>query len=141
MLPAGTVAAAAVSRAMWVPKVKSDMKKQIAIIVTIIITIIVTVTIPVSRLLAWVAESASRLLLRLLNQCPIFCPIFLRLAHAFSAAMSSYVDYWAATMWPKLREKYEKCLAQRPVKQDVASGFHYGEMCINSLRTRRRSGT
>ena len=53
----------------------------------------------------------------------------------------SFVEYWQRVIWPQMKEKYVELLAQRPVKQDVATGDHYGEMFLNRCRIRRKSGT
>ena len=49
----------------------------------------------------------------------------------------SFVEKWQHDMWPVVHEKYRQVLAQRPAKQDTATGTHYGEHVYEFLKIKK----
>ena len=49
----------------------------------------------------------------------------------------SFTEKWASDVWPSAQEKYRRVLAQRPAKQDTATGTHYGEQVDQALAEKK----
>lgn len=49
----------------------------------------------------------------------------------------SFTAKWASDVWPKVQEKYKQVIAQRPAKQDTATGTHYGEKVYGVLADKK----
>ena len=49
----------------------------------------------------------------------------------------SFIEKWAVEFWPALEAKYSHVLAQRPAKQDVATGTRYGEQVCEILTKKK----
>ena len=49
----------------------------------------------------------------------------------------SFVEKWQHDIWPVVHEKYWQVLAQRPAKQDTATGTHYGEKVYELLKKKK----
>ena len=44
-----------------------------------------------------------------------------------------FTEQWTSDIWPAVQEQYTHVLAQRPAKQYIATGTHYGEQVYQGL--------
>ena len=49
----------------------------------------------------------------------------------------SFTEQWTSDIWPAVQEKYQHVLAQRPAKQDTATGVHYGKVVYQVLAEKK----
>ena len=49
----------------------------------------------------------------------------------------SFIARWSSDIWPAVQDKYTHVLAQRPARQDVATGQHYGQKLYEVLASKK----